>query len=285
MAIVLVLGSSGMVGRAVIKRLREFGSIEVREAKRSADNGAIVLDALAPPPLEPLLEDVDLVVNAIGVLRNHPDYPNDAYRLEATQVNAAFPLLLAAAAHREGCRMIHISSDAVFEPAEVPADETTPVSPSEPYGLSKALGESGLDEVVNVRCSVIGPAPGRPSGLWEWFVSQPPGGQVRGFAHRSWTGVTSRQLAVLCGDLVADEAFARVRAAGPRQHFVPNGAITKLELLSFLRQELRPDVTVVPDFTGGVPGRPLWSQTDSLSGVFSGCRGWQEALREAAAAA
>jgi dTDP-4-dehydrorhamnose reductase len=276
----LVLGSSGMVGQAVVSRLRETGVSVVGVSRRGA-NGGIALDAADPPPLESLIADADLVVNAIGVLRSKSDYPGPAYRLRAVRVNSIFPLLLAEAAARRGTRVVHISTDAVFGPASVLADETTEVSASEPYGLSKALGEADTDQVVNIRCSVVGPATGR-SGLWEWLVSQPEGAEVPGFDTR-WTGVTSRQLATLCADLLAGDAFARVRASGPTHHFVPNEPVTKFELLRRIAERLRPDLRVVE--TAGPTGRELVSSTAALDQIYSGARGWEAALAEAIDAA
>jgi hypothetical protein len=133
---------------------------------------------------------------------------------------------------------------------------------------------------VNVRCSVVGPAPGR-SGLWEWLATQPQGAEVQGYDVQ-WTGVTSRQLATLCGDLLDPGKFESVRSAGPTHHFVPNEPITKFQLLSRLGEALRPDVRI--DEVRGEGARLLISSTRALEAVFSGPRGWSAALDEAIAA-
>jgi dTDP-4-dehydrorhamnose reductase len=277
MASALVLGSSGMVGRAVSARLRELG-VRVVDANRTGAGGAIVVDAANPPPAESLIAGADLVVNAIGVLRSHQDYPGTAYRLHAARVNTVFPLLLAQAAERHGVRVVHVSTDAVFGPGNEPADERTIISPSEPYGLSKALGEAESEHVLNIRCSVVGPAPGRVGGLWEWFATQPRGAVVEGFNVR-WTGATSRQLAVLCGDFLDPPVFDRIRATGPTQHFLPNEPLTKRELLSRLSDALRPDITVVGSaHTRG--NRELVSSTGALDAAYSGVRGWNAAIAD-----
>jgi dTDP-4-dehydrorhamnose reductase len=195
-------------------------------------------------------------------------------------VNALFPLLLADAAARQGTRVVHISTDAVFAPGPEPADEGTEVSAAEPYGLSKALGEANAEQVVNVRCSVVGPAPGR-SGLWEWLATRPQGAEVQGY-DTQWAGVTSRQLATLCGDLLDPGEFERVRSAGSVHHFVPNEPITKFELLSRLGEALRPDLRITE--VRGEAGRILVSATRALEAVFSGPRGWRAALDDAIAA-
>jgi dTDP-4-dehydrorhamnose reductase len=265
-----------MVGRAVAARLAELG-VDVVGASRSGEAATIVLDAADPPPLEPVIAGADIVVNAIGVLRSAPDYPGDAYRLRATLVNAVFPSLLARAAAKQGTRVVHISTDAVFASLTEPADETAEISPREPYGLTKALGETDAPQVVNVRCSVVGPAPGRPGGLWEWLAKQPRGAEVPGFDTR-WSGASSRQLAVLCGDLLDRAAFEGVRTAGATHHFVPNEPTTKFQFLCRLAEAVRPDVTVVE--TRGEPGRELVTSTGALDSVFSGTRGWTAALAE-----
>jgi dTDP-4-dehydrorhamnose reductase len=267
-----------MVGQAVAARLAELG-LEVAGANRSGASGAHAFDAAEPAQLEPLVAAADLVVNAVGLLRSDPDYPGDDYACRAAQVNTALPVFVADAAEGHGTRVVHVSTDAVFSPAAEPADEGTTISASEPYGLSKALGEVNAEHVVNVRCSVVGPAPGRQGGLWEWFVGQPKGAEVPGFPTR-WTGVTSHQLAVLCGDLAAFEAFDDVRASGPTHHFVPNEPITKLELLTMLHDALRPDLRVV-ESVRGEGGRELVSSTGALDRVYSGPRGWAAALTAA----
>jgi dTDP-4-dehydrorhamnose reductase len=230
-----------MVGQAVVARLAELG-LEVTGANRSGAGGGRAFDAANPAGLEPLVSRADLVVNAVGALRSDPDYPGDDYAYRAAQVNTAFPVFLAEAASDHGTRVVHVSTDAVFSPGGEPADEDAPISASEPYGLSKARGEVKAEHVVNIRCSIVGPAPGRRGGLWEWFVTQPEGAEVEGFPTR-WTGVTSHQL-------------------------------------TMLRDALRPDVRVV-EGPGGDRGCELVSRTGALDNVYSGPRGWAAALEAA----
>jgi len=271
-----------MVGRAAAAHLRATGHHTLITANRTGAGGAAVVDATAPTGLPDLLTGVDVVVNAIGVLRADPSRPAPEYGREAATVNALFPLVLAEAAERCRCRVVHISTNAVFGSGNEPADERTPLRPDEPYGWSKALGEADGAHVVNIRCSVIGPAPGR-SGLWEWFVGRPRGAEVTGYTDHLWTGVTSPQLAGICGDLVEPAKFERFRATGCAQHFVPNGALTKFELLGLLRDVLRPDIVVVPAAAPGPPARPLAADPAGLTGAYRGPRGWTAALVAAAA--
>src|SRR2546421_4269240 len=84
---VLVLGDTGIVGRAVAAHLRAIPEHQVRVANRTGASGALVVDAASTAPLDDLLSGVDVVVNAIGVLRDDQRMPAAAYRLTATRVN------------------------------------------------------------------------------------------------------------------------------------------------------------------------------------------------------
>jgi dTDP-4-dehydrorhamnose reductase len=274
---ILVVGSTGMVGRAVTTRVRAAGHHVVRAA-RTAGSGDVVLDLERLPRLDGLLEGIDVVVNAAGVLRNRPDYPGDAFRLAAGHVNTMWPLALAEAAGRAGVRVVHVSTDAVFGPGNDAADEATPAVPVEAYGQGKLLGESAAAHVLNLRCSVIGPAPERPAGLWEWLVRQPEGARVTGYSEHLWSGCTSGQLGHLVADLVDVHAFERIRSAGAALHFAPNGVVTKADVVALLAKTLRPDLVV-----DVVPGprpfpRPLVSAVSAIDDVYSGPHGWAAAV-------
>lgn len=70
-------------------------------------------------------------------------------RAQCWRVNAAGPGVLAAACTRHGGRLIHISTDYVFDgarPAPQPYTEDDPVHPLSQYGLSKLAGEERIRE-------------------------------------------------------------------------------------------------------------------------------------------
>lgn len=247
-------------------------------ANRSGTGGAAVLDAMEPHCLDRLLEPVDVVVNAIGLLRVGLHNPSDSERLAAMKVNAEFPLRLADSAGRLSCRVVHISSDAVFGRGDDDAGEDSVPAPGDLYGVSKALGEDDGTHVVNIRCSVIGPAPGRGGGLWEWFVGQPAAASVKGYVDHRWAGVTSAQLAIVCDDLVDTKTFEAARKTGAAQHFVPNQTVTKYDLLCLLRDVLRPDIGVEPAQAPNPSYRPLVARRGALTTLYSGPRSWTPEL-------
>ncbi len=274
---VIVFGSTGMVGRAVVARLSSQPDLDLVAISRET-HAFDVCDSDGQTAR--LLRDAVFAVNCIGILRGDPSYGTPEYQRTATLVNALWPQRLADVTSGTDCHVVHLSTDAVFTPAPDPAEETTPVSPSEMYGISKALGEVDAAHVINVRFSVIGPAPDRPPSLWEWLVRQPRDAVVHGYATFGWSGCTSRQLGWLVSDLVAQRTFETVRSAGPAFHFSPNGTATKFSVLEMLAARLRPDIKVLATPQSERTSRAL-SSSVMRQAAYSGTCGWQEAVAEA----
>lgn len=262
-----------MAGRAIAAALRSAGCAVAAPARR--DDG---LQVEHPVDLRPLLRGAELAVNCVAVLRSDPAYGTNEYRHSSVLVNALWPHALLAQTREVGCRLIQISTDAVFSPAGSPASEWDPADANEPYGMSKALGELEHESALNLRLSVIGPAPDRRPGLWEWLVRQPPRATVPGYSTFLWTGCTSEQLGRIVADLLPRQAFDEVRHTGSTHHFVPNGAATKFEVLACLAKRFRPDVTVRPSTERARSSRPLMSSLGALEAVYTGRREWASAI-------
>jgi dTDP-4-dehydrorhamnose reductase len=129
---ILVLGGAGQVARAVIAAAPADYSIVVKN-RRDLD----ITDESAVNVL--LSEGFDWVVN--GAAYTAVDLAEKEYAL-ATHINDLAVGILARAATRTSCRLIHISTDFVFDGqsnrAYLPTDETNPLSV---YGASKLAGE------------------------------------------------------------------------------------------------------------------------------------------------
>lgn len=137
-------GKHGLLGRALVSALGAAGVQTLAVAGADVD----YFDADA---LEDFLdayenedgEDADLcLVNAVAYTQVDmaEDQPEEAYKL-----NAAFPALLGVLAEERGHRLLHFSTDFVFDGAKgapyLPTDATNPLSV---YGASKLAGEEAL---------------------------------------------------------------------------------------------------------------------------------------------
>ncbi|MFE5294160.1 dTDP-4-dehydrorhamnose reductase [Isoptericola sp. NPDC056618] len=128
----LVVGAAGMLGTDLLARLRDGGEDVVGLGRSDLD----VTDADA---VGAAVRGSDVVVNgaawtAVDDAEAHED---DAFRVNAT--GAAH---LARASHREGARLVQVSTDYVFDgAATAPYAEDAPLAPVSAYGRTKAAGE------------------------------------------------------------------------------------------------------------------------------------------------
>jgi dTDP-4-dehydrorhamnose reductase len=130
---VLVLGGGGQVGRAVANSVpAPHGAIVRAHAELDITNEHAVAQALAD-------SGADWIVNAAAYTA--VDLAEDD-RARAVAVNDTAVAVLARAASQAGCRLLHLSTDFVFDGkanrAYLPAD---PVNPLSVYGATKLAGE------------------------------------------------------------------------------------------------------------------------------------------------
>ncbi|MEP6772326.1 MAG: NAD(P)H-binding protein [Polaromonas sp.] len=118
---VLVLGGTGFIGRHAVAALHASGtqvSIGSRHPERHESNYPFAVLRLArfeqllhPDAWAPLLKDVDVVVNCVGILRQRP---NESY----DDVHHRAPAALAVACAGAGIKLIHTSALALHEGAK-----------------------------------------------------------------------------------------------------------------------------------------------------------------------
>lgn len=133
---ILITGTSGRLGGA-LKRCYE--SRHEILAPSHAE-----LDLARPDDLEVILNGLqfDVLINCAGMV--HPD-ACERDPLAAMQVNAESPAQLAGFCQQRGVRMIHISTDYVFDSVEASQlDESALAQPINAYGRSKLAGEQAV---------------------------------------------------------------------------------------------------------------------------------------------
>jgi UDP-glucose 4-epimerase len=138
MRTVLLTGSSGGVGRAVVPVLRAAGwsvrTFDLAEGLDVRDPAAVLRNA----------QGCDAVVHAGAIAHDDAGSPED---IVATNLLGTWHVLLAAESVGMS-RVVYFSSAQVFgfaegegEPLYLPVDDDHPVRASRPYGMSKRLAE------------------------------------------------------------------------------------------------------------------------------------------------
>jgi dTDP-4-dehydrorhamnose reductase len=182
---VTVVGSHGMAGHVIARYLHQQGH-DVDAVDRSR------LDVENPVSVMEFFENLrtDIVVNAIGLLvRSSMDRPD-----RASVVNSWWPQYLAYKCHDTQTRIVHLSTDCVFDGADGPYHESDPHTELNAYGRSKSLGEINNKKDITMRTSIIGPELKTSTSLFNWMIKNLEQ-TVPGWDNAWWNGITTLQLA------------------------------------------------------------------------------------------
>ncbi len=248
---VLVLGASGMLGNAMLRRFAEDPRFAVAGTVRSPGIAAAFPAAVRPmllpwddighaDNLEALFDHVrpQLVVNCIGLVKQ---IPGGSSVLSALPLNSMLPHRLARLCGLVGARLIHVSTDCVFSGDKGSYVESDRPDARDVYGLSKFMGEVDYPHAITLRTSIIGTELIGARSLVGWFLAQQ--GQVRGFRGAIFSGLPTCELARVIRDFVVPR---------PDLHglyHVSAAAIDKDTLLRLVADRYGHTIEIVPDDT------------------------------------
>lgn len=237
---VLIIGSNGMAGHLISDYLSLNSIFEIIRVARDSTNKKTdhVIDATDFNSIDRLMSDLkpDFVVNAIGILNadaeNNPD--------KAVLLNSYFPHFLAKICDKYASRLIHISTDCVFNGTKGSYLENDFKDGIGFYAQSKALGEVSYLNHITIRTSIIGPDIKRSGiGLLNWVLSQH--GNIDGYSEAYWGGVTTLELAK------AIEFFILQNIDGINLYHLTNSErISKFDLLKIINEVFNLKLNITP---------------------------------------
>jgi dTDP-4-dehydrorhamnose reductase len=188
---VLIFGSNGMAGH-VIKKYLETKNYIVDTVARSGAKYELDIEnvLLTKKFLNDIKIDYDYIINCIGLLVkdsiNRPD--------RAALINGWFPHAIEESIKQSKTKLIHLSTDCVFDGKLGNYVENSTHTETNAYGKSKSYGEVDNHKDITFRMSIIGPEI-NPSGtgLFHWFYNTED--IVNGWDNAFWNGITTLQLA------------------------------------------------------------------------------------------
>ncbi|MEL6136753.1 MAG: dTDP-4-dehydrorhamnose reductase [Cyanobacteria bacterium J06626_23] len=133
---ILLIGANGQVGQELQTQLPTVGQV--------TPLGRQQLDLSQPAAIRATIDTAkpDFIVNAaaytaVDRAESEPELAN--------AINGIAPTVMAEAAEQAGARLLHISTDYVFDGQHYrPYPETHPTCPLSRYGQSKLMGEQGI---------------------------------------------------------------------------------------------------------------------------------------------
>jgi dTDP-4-dehydrorhamnose reductase len=235
---VLILGATGILGSEIRYQLSKLYGVDITASVRgstslsaySQSNSIEILefDALnfINSPNAYVFDDYDVVINAIGAIKQRSISKDNLYLL-----NAEFPKILAKKIIDSKARLIHFTTDCVFQGnRDNLKTESTPHDAIDDYGRSKSIGEVSQHNFWNFRASFIGAESNSNLSLLNWFLNQKNGASINGFTNHIWNGITVVHYAMIISKIVEHYAFPESRVL----HLIPADEITKYDLLKML---------------------------------------------------
>ncbi|XP_042223014.1 methionine adenosyltransferase 2 subunit beta-like [Homarus americanus] len=148
---ILVTGASGLLGRAVIKVLKEKEWKVVGIAFSRVGPGLRRCDLTNEEDVSTLIkeEKPDVIIHAAA--QRFPDIVENKYE-ETVLLNVKTSALIASIAHEIGCKMIHISTDYVFDGSAPPYTVEDKCNPLSKYGQTKLDSEQAILTEVSSAC-------------------------------------------------------------------------------------------------------------------------------------
>ncbi len=249
---VIILGVSGMIGHRLFmdmsQKFETFGTL--KNDKNFYENNSLFgkknvvenMDVLNFEVLTGALAaiDPDVIINCVGITKRKKEIENTRRTL---YINALFPHKLAEWSKVNNKRIIHFSTDCVFDGKIGNYREESLTTAKDLYGRTKALGEINYNHALTLRSSFIGRELFSKTELLEWFLSQ-KGSSIKGYTKALYTGVSTTFLSQIIADIIENHP----NLSGIKQLSTEN-PISKYELLCLAREAFKCKIEIVPDDT------------------------------------
>ena len=246
---ILILGVTGMLGHMLFKNLLASGHSEVYGTARSVsgldrfftgDEQRFILPTVDADNFDTIIKALasvrpDIVINCIGLIKQ---LPNGNDPLTAITINARLPHRISLICSAVNARLIHFSTDCVFDGHAGMYTESDIPSPADLYGRTKLLGELTYPHCVTLRTSIIGHELKDKFGLVEWFLSQKD--TVRGYNRAIYSGFPTVELAKIIEEYVLpDKDLSGI-------YHVSSEPISKYDLLHIIKRLYNVVTTIEP---------------------------------------
>ena len=244
---ILVLGSSGMLGSALIRILSEkqnwkvIGTIRSDDSRKFFDsrisknlvkvNNIINYDNLAKVVEETKPE---IVINCISLDK---ELLKKCDPLMMIPIYALLPHQLSRLCKKNGARLVQISTDGVFSGKKGNYKEDDARDSEDLYGTTKAMGELIEKHTITIRTSIIGHEISNKNGLVDWFLSQKQ--QCECFSNAIFSGFPT----VILSEIIRDFIIPNSKLNGI--YHIASKPISKCKLLTLINKEYGLNINLI----------------------------------------
>lgn len=233
---ILILGSTGMMGSAISKLIKNDKRFKIlctyknyRKVKliKLQKNQKKKLNVFNFNEIKKIIITFkpDFIINCVGLIKQLSNEQN----LNKTKfLNTTLPKKLSIVAKNRNFRIIHLSTDCVFSGKKGNYKERDKCDANDLYGISKFKGEIDSKFVLNIRTSIIGHELTSSNSLLNWFLTQK---KINGFKKAFFSGLTTLELS----NIIINEMIVKNKISNGLFH-VSGPKISKLDLLKIVKR-------------------------------------------------
>lgn len=244
---ILILGGTGMLGHRLWSSLSSthevWGTIRGKKEELcdipniNRDNILEKIDIYDMDKLKDVVSSLkpDVVLNCIGIIKHVDEAKN---HLTSVEINSLLPHRLEGICKNSGSRLVHFSTDCVFDGVKGNYQEDDISNATDLYGRSKFLGEVNYSKhVFTMRTSIIGREISPRGSLIDWFLSQ-NGREVEGYQKAIYTGFPTATIAKILNDYILpnDQLWGTYQ--------VSSAPINKFNLLKLTKEAFGVDIAL-----------------------------------------
>lgn len=247
---VLILGVSGLIGHKLLQELSSsfevFGTLHKFKNQYGYNplftepNIVENIDVSEFEVLKGVMYAInpDVILNCVGITKRKEEIN---YPVEVLTINSIFPHQLANWASINKKRIIHFSTDCVFNGKIGNYKENSLTTSEDIYGRTKALGEINYNHTLTIRSSFIGQELFGKTELLEWFLAQ-KGKQIKGFTKTFYSGVSTIFMAQIVKKVIRN--FPNLSGL---YQLASEKPISKYDLLCLANEAFNANVEIIPD--------------------------------------
>jgi len=240
---ILVLGTTGLIGRTVFEELSLDNDLKVLGTSRSSirnQRSNLNLDyAPGSLSLRNIIENnkPEFIINCIGITKHLKESKNS---LTSISVNSLLPHEIVSYCSEVGSKLIQISTDCVFSGSKGNYIEGDVPDSQDLYGRSKFLGEVVDEKHLTIRTSTIGHEHNSKFGLLEWFLGQQD--SCFGYKNAIFSGLTTIELSKVLREVISN--YPELNGL----YHVAGKPINKFDLLKIISRIYNKNIIINPDY-------------------------------------
>lgn len=239
---IVILGASGLIGNGVVKALSNNHSLKILGTysknlfyKEKKIENFFEFDVLKDNKIFDFIlnQNPNIVINCLGITKHYQDRFSEK---EFMHVNYHFVEQLSKLSQTKNFKLIHISTDCVFNGLDGNYSELDVPNATDIYGKSKIYSEKIYNNNLVLRTSTVGRELGTKNGLLEWFLSR--NNYCDGYVNAFFSGITNVEL----GMIIQNHVFPNLQINGLFN--ISAEKINKYSLLKIFSDHFKKDIDI-----------------------------------------